>query len=275
MGKNLLQIRSAMKIFKTYDGLMEFVSNHENIETLESGEVMIKDWNDDAKALEKFKRDHGLATTDRKALRGKNEELTKRNAELSERLDSVNNELTSLKEVHSSGDKDVVQKMIKEKSDLQTKYNAIEAEYKDMKIRIPELETQVESYKTAHNRSRILDAVKKAAAIRKIPQTIIDDPIFFDKVVVDEFAIDDVGNIFTKGDVPQTVDNFIVAMQKDRPHWMPVSQGDSGDNGKVSDEQAAIAGLFAQSGSSAKYTQPINGDACMTDEQAAIAALFG
>ena len=56
---------------------------------------------------------------------------------------------------------------------------------------------------------------------------------------------------------------------------MPTPTGDSGGNRKVSDEQAAIAGLFAQSGSSAKYTQPINGDARMTDEQAAIAALFG
>jgi len=52
--------------------------------------------------------------------------------------------------------------MIKEKSDLQTKYNAIEAEYKEIKTAIPELEKQVESYKAASNRSRILDAVKKA-----------------------------------------------------------------------------------------------------------------
>jgi predicted nuclease with TOPRIM domain len=103
IGKKFLQIRGVMKIFKTYDELMEYVSNPENIETLESGEVQIKDWNDDAKALEKFKKDHGLATTDRKTLRGKNEELSKKVAELSEQLDSVNNELTGLKEVHSGG----------------------------------------------------------------------------------------------------------------------------------------------------------------------------
>ena len=242
-----------MKIFKTLDELMEYVSNHENIEILESGEVMIKDWNDDAKALEKFKKDHGLVTSDRKVLRGKNEELTKKVAELTEQMNSVNNELAGLKEVHSGGDKDVVQKMIKEKSDLQTKYNAIEVEYKDMKTRIPDLEKQVENFKTANNRSRILDAVKKAAVIRKVPQTIIDDPIFFEKVVVEEFTIDDVGNIFTKGDTPQTVDNFIVAIQKDRPHWMPISQGGSGSD----------------------PIRPVSGGGMVTDEQAAIAALFG
>ena len=253
--KRTKQVRSVMKIFKTFDELMEYVSNHENIETLDSGEVMIKDWNDDAKALEKFKKDHGLATTDRKALRGKNEELTKKVAELSEQLDSVNNELAGLKEVHSGGDKDAVQKLIKEKSELLTKHNVAESKLRDLEKQvsmIPELEKQVEGYKVANNRSRILEAVKKAAVLRKVPQNIIDDSLFFEKVVVDEFTIDDAGNIFTIGDSPQTVDNFIVAMQKDRPHWMPISQGGTGSDpirptsggGMVTDEQAAIAALF-------------------------------
>ena len=63
-----------------------------------------------------------------------------------------------------------------------------------------------------------------------MPQNIIDDPIFFEKVVVDEFSIDEAGNIYTKGDDPQSVDNYIVAMQKDRPHWMPLSQGGTGND---------------------------------------------
>jgi len=231
---------------------MDYVSNQENIEILESGEVLLKDWHDDAKALEKFKKDHGTATTERKALRGKNEELSKQVTELKEQLHSMSNELSGLKEVHSGNDKDVLQKLVKEKSELVTKNTAYEIENKDLKALIPELEKQVENYKAASNRSRILDAVKKAAAARKVPQNIIDDPIFFEKVVVDEFTIDDLGNIFTKGDDPQTVDNYIVAMQKDRTHWMPVSQGGTGNDpirpasegGMISDELAAIAALF-------------------------------
>jgi len=249
------QARGVMKIFKTFDELMEFVSNHENIETLESGEVMIKGWNDDAKALEKFKKDHGSATNERKTLRGENEKLTKRVAELSEQLDSVNNELAGLKEVHSGGDKDALQKLIKEKSELLTKHNVAESKLRDLEKQvsiIPELEKQVEGYKAANNRSRILDAVKKAAVIRKVPQNIIDDPDF-EKVVVDDFLIDDVGNIFTKGDEPQSVDNYIAGKQKDRTHWMPVSLGGSGND----------------------PIRPVSGGGMVTDEQAAIAALFG
>jgi alanyl-tRNA synthetase len=230
---------------------MDFISNQDNIEVLESGEVVIKDWNEDVKALEKFKKDHGLATTDRKTLRGKNDELVKKVTELTEQLNSVNNELAGLKEVHSGGDKDAVQKLIKEKSDLQTKYNAIETEYRDMKITIPELEKRIEGYKEASNRSRILEAARKAAAIRKVPQNIIDDPDF-ETIVVNAFSVDDMGNIFTKGDDPQTVDNYIAAKQKDRTHWMPLSQGGTGSdpirpvsgNGAVSDELASIAALF-------------------------------
>ena len=246
------QSRDTMKTFKTIEEFMEYVSDQENIETLDNGEMTLKDWMEDSKALEKFKKDHGQATNERKALRGKNEELTKQVTELKEQLNSASNELTGLKEVHSGGDKDAVQKLIKEKSELQTKLNAIEVEHRDMKTRIPELEKQVESYKAASNRSRILDAVKKAAVARKIPQNIIDDPIYFEKVVVDEFFIDEMGNIFTKGDTPQTVDSYLVAMQKERPHWMPLSQGGTGNdpvrpnnsNGMVSDELAAIAALF-------------------------------
>jgi seryl-tRNA synthetase len=245
------QPNDAMKIFKTSEELVDYVCKQENIEFLESGEIILKEWNDDARALEKLKKDHGLVTSDRKSLRSKNEELSKEVTELKERLTSVGNELSELKEVHSGNDKDAVQKLIKEKSDLQTKYNAIEAEYKDMKTTIPELEKRIENYKEASNRSRILEAARKAAVQRKVPQNIIDDPDF-ETIVVNACTVDDMGNIFTKGDDPQTIDNYIVAKQKDRTHWMPTSQGGTGNdpirpssNGEmVSDEIAAIAALF-------------------------------
>jgi alanyl-tRNA synthetase len=241
-----------MKTFKTFEELMDYVSNQENTETLESGEVILKEWNEDAKALEKFKKDHGLAATDRKTLRGKNDELVKKVAELTEQLSAVNNELAGLKEVHSGGDKDAVQRLIKEKSELQTKCNAAEVELKDLKITIPELQKQVEDYKAASHRSRIVDAARKAAVLRKVPQNIIDDPDF-EEIVVNAFVVDDMGNIFTKGESQQTVDSYIVAKQKDRIHWMPTSQGGTGNDpirpisggGMMSDEEAAIASLFS------------------------------
>ena len=241
-----------MKIFKTIEEIIEFVSDKENIETRDTGELTLKEWSEESRALEKYKKDYGQATNERKAWRGQKEELSKKVTELTEQLNSVNNELSGLKEVQTGGDKDALQKLIKEKSELLTKNNAVEAENRDLKTLIPELEKKVESYKAASNRSRILDAVKKAAIARKVPQNIIDDPDFFEKVVVNEFIVDDMGNIFTKGDDPQSVDNYIVAKQKDRAHWMPTSQGGTGNDpmrpvsggGTVSDDIAAIAALF-------------------------------
>jgi len=120
-----------------------------------------------------------------------------------------------------------------------------------LKALIPDLEAKVESYKAASNRSRILDAARKAAVSRKVPQNIIDDPDF-ETIVVNAFAVDEMGNILTKGDDPQTVDSYIATKQKDRTHWMPQSQGGTGNDpiratsgdGMVSDELAAIAALF-------------------------------
>jgi len=243
-----------MKTFKTIEELIEFVSNQDNIEKLENDEITLKDWHDDVKALEKSKKDHGQSTTVQKTLRGQKEELTKKVDELTKQLDSANNELAGLKEVHTGGDKDSLQKLIKEKSELLTKHNAVEAENRDLRKQvatIPDLEKQIDAYKEASNRSRILEAAKKAAVARKVPQNIIDDPDF-ETIVVSAFNIYDMGNIFTKGDSPQSVDNYIAAKQKDRPHWMPISQGGSGNDpmrpmsegGTISDDLAAVAALF-------------------------------
>jgi len=209
-----------MKTFKTIEEIIEYVSDKENIETLENGEVILKEWNDDAKALEKFKKDQGQATSERKALRGKNEELTKQVTELTEQLQSLGTEIAGLKEINNSGgDKDTVQKLVKDNSELQTKYNASEAENRDLKAKVPNLEKRIENYQETIHRSLILEAARKAAVVRKVPQNIIDDPDF-ETIVVNAFSIDDMGNIFTKGDTPQTVDSYIAAKQKDRTHWI-------------------------------------------------------
>jgi hypothetical protein len=243
-----------MKTFKTIEEIIEYVSDKENIETLESGEMTLKEWIEDHRALEKSKKDFGLVASDQKSLRSQKDELSKKIAELTEQLDSASTELTGLTEVQSGGEKDALQKLIKEKSDLLTKHNVAESKIRDLEkqiLQIPELEKLVEGYKAASNRSRILEAAKKAAVVRKVPQNIIDDPDF-ETIVVNAFNIDDMGNIFTKGDEPQSMDNYIAVKQKDRPHWMPVSQGGSGNDpirpassgGMVSDELAAIAALF-------------------------------
>jgi hypothetical protein len=240
-----------MKTFKTFEELMDYVSNKENLEILEGGEVLLKDWNEDAKALEKLKKDHGSAATEKKSLKSKTEELTTQNTELTNQLNSLKSELAGLKEVHKGSEKETAQKLIQEKCELAAKNSSLETENRDLKALIPDLEQKVESYKAASNRSRILDAAKKAAVIRKVPQNIIDDPDF-ETIVVDAFSVDDMGNILTKGDDPQTVDSYIAAKQKDRTHWMPQSQGGTGNDplratcgdGMVSDELAAIAALF-------------------------------
>jgi len=251
-----IQANGAMyKKFKSIDELLEFVKDTENIETFESGEVTLKDWIDLGTSAEKYKKDHKLALDDKRKLQGKIEEGTKKTAELTEQLDSANNELAGLKELLGGDGKEALQKLNKEKSDLLGKYNTAEAKIRDLEkqvTQIPELEKQVEGYKTASNRSQILDAVKKAAAQRKVPQHIIDDP-HFARVVTEDFAIDETGNIFTKGDSPQSVDNYIAEQQKDKPHWMPTSQGGAigeslkpnGGSGAVSDDEAVLAAYFA------------------------------
>jgi len=243
-----------MKTFKTIEELIEFVSDKENIATLESGEITLKEWVELGKSVEKYKKDQGQSANDKKALRTQAEELTKKVAELNGQLDSVNNELAGLKEVHTGGDKEALQKLNKEKSDLLAKQNAAEFRIRELEkqnAEIPDLQKRIESYKEASNRSRIVAAAKKAAAARKVPQYIIDDRDF-ERIVADDFTIDEAGNIFSKEDSPQSMENYIAARQKDKPHWMPVSQSGSGgeqmrpmsEGGMISDDLAAVAALF-------------------------------
>jgi len=250
-----------MKSFKSIEEIIAFVSDHENIETLDNGEVTLKDWNEDAKALKKYWKQHGQTTNDKKERDNQMEELSQRVGKLTEQLDSAYDELAGLKAIHSGDDKEMLQRLNTDLVAIKAKNVLLERQV----ATIPDLKRKVDEW----NAARILEAVKKAAVARKVPQNIIDDPIFFEKAIVDEFTIDDLGNIFTKGDYPQTVDNFIIAMQRDRPHWQPLPS-----DSNVSDELAAIASLFSQSGSSGKHAQPVSGCARMTDEQSAIAALF-
>ena len=55
-----------MKKFKTFEELMDYVSNKENLEFLESGEVLLKEWNEDAKVLRQYQKRYGQATSDQK-----------------------------------------------------------------------------------------------------------------------------------------------------------------------------------------------------------------
>lgn len=137
---------------------------------------------------------------------------------------------------------------------MTAKYNASELAKKDLEKYVPEvaeLKKAVEGYKAANNRSLIVSAVKKAAAARKVPQHIIDDTDF-ERIVADDFTIDETGNIFSKGDTPQSVDNYVAAKQREKIHWNPTTtvageepmKGTSGESTVIADEQAAIAALF-------------------------------
>ena len=172
-----------------------------------------------------------------------------------EQLDKVNNELAGLKAVQTGGEKEELQKLNKEKSEWIAKCNASESKVKDLEkqvLVIQDLERQVESYKEASNRAIILEAVRKAAIQRNVPSHIVDDSDF-ERIVVDDFIIDENGNIFTKGSSPKSVDNYIVAKQKEKIHWTKPTTvvGNEpmraiSDGGTIPDSQMALAGLFAQ-----------------------------
>jgi len=240
--------------FKSVDELIAYISDEANIETLDSGEVTLKDWLELGNSAGKYKKDYDLALKDKRTLQSQKGELTKQVAELTEQLDTVNTELAGLKDVHTGGDKEAIQKLNKEKAELIAKFNASETKLREFEKQIatiPELEKQVEGYKAASNRSRILDAVRKAAVQHKVPQHIIDDADIM-RIVADDFAIDEDGGIFTTGDTPQSVDNYIAAKQKDKPHWNPVSMGGAGadtmksvsEGGAIADDHAAIMKAF-------------------------------
>ena len=58
----------AMKTFKSVEEIIEFIKDSENIEKLDNGEVTLKDWIELNNSAEKYKKDYGLATNDKKAL---------------------------------------------------------------------------------------------------------------------------------------------------------------------------------------------------------------
>ena len=244
---------SLYKSFKTVEDIIEYLKDSDNIETLDNGEVTLKDWVELGNSLEKSKRDHKFSQNDTKTWRKKQEEADKKVAELTEQLDLVNNELTSLKESQSGTDKEALQKAIKEKSEAVIQRNALEAKVKELEknqTRIPELEKQVADFQTAQNRSIILEAVKKAMAKCKVPQSIIDDPDIT-RSVVDAFAIDETGNILTTGENQQTVENHIIAKQKEKPHWSATTVPAGGETlkgisegGTMADGHAAIMSLL-------------------------------
>ena len=70
-----IQANGAMyKTFKTVEEIIEFVSNKENIETLDSGEVTLKDWIELGTLAEKFKKDYKLSLDDKRVLQKKDGE---------------------------------------------------------------------------------------------------------------------------------------------------------------------------------------------------------
>ena len=245
-----------VKSFKSVEEFIEYLKDAANIETLDNGEVTLKDWTELGNLYEQYKKNYDLSLKDKKTLQSQKGELSKQVATLTEQLDTVNNELEGLKKVHVSDDKEAIQKLNKEKSELLAKFNASESKLRDFEKQvalIPEMEKQIEGFKAESNRSRILDAVRKAAVQKNVPQNIIDDPDIM-RIVADNFTIDESGGIFTVGDTPQSVDNYIASQQKDKTHWNPASMGGSGANpiqsggnsgGAITDDHGALVGLLS------------------------------
>ena len=167
-----------MQKFKTIEELIEFIKDETNIEMLDGDEITLKEWGELERLAEKYRGNYDRAMKDKKPLLAQKEELTKQLAELKEQLETVNTELAGLKEAHSGDAKETIQKLNKEKSDLIVKFNTSESKIRELEkqvSQIPDLEKQIDGYKVASNRARILDAVRKAAVQRSVPQNIIDD----------------------------------------------------------------------------------------------------
>jgi hypothetical protein len=253
--------------------LVEFVYNPENIETLDNGEVTLKDGYEDGKALVGSVKNHRLVANDRKEWESQRAELTQRISELTEQLASANDELAGLKGFYISSDSDD-KKIIQR---LNAEYHAAKSRIKHLEARvseIPDLQKKIDEF----NRSCIVEAVKKAAGLLNVPQNIIDDSDIM-KIIVSDLTIDDLGNVVVKDDCTQTVFEFIAARQKVRPHWQQDGSGDKQTQprygyGALSDTESAIASLFSDSGSSFQSIRPTNDYSAMTDAQKAIAALF-
>jgi vacuolar-type H+-ATPase subunit I/STV1 len=232
-----------MKTFKTVEELIEFINDPSNIEALDNGEVTLKAWIELDAAATKHKSDYKRASDDKKPLLKKNEEANKQIAELTEQLEAVNTELTGLKEVHSGNDKEALQKLVKENSDLKVQNNAKDSKIRELEKDQPrkaELEKQVEALQTANNRSRIIAEARKEAAHLNVPQYIIDDADYFERMVVDDFTIDEVGGIFTKGDNPQSMANYMATKQKEKQHWNPTSEGAGIDSMTTTDGSGRV-----------------------------------
>jgi len=241
------------KTFKTVEELIEFVSDQENIKALDSGEVTLKDWIELGNSAEKYKKDYGLATNDKKSLRKKQEEAEKQIAELMEQLETTKTELAGLQDIHKGNDKEALQKLNKQLSETTRELNSMVAKNRELEkqvTEVPDLKKQIETFQVASNRSRIVAEAKKAAGQLKVPQHIIDDPDF-ERIVADDFTIDESDGIFSKGDSPQSVENYIAARQKEKPHWNPTSRGadidpmsTAGGSGAFIGDATAVGALF-------------------------------
>ena len=141
-----------MRTFRTLEELIEFVSKSENIDTLDNGEVTIKDWNEDAKVLKQYWKNYGQATSDKKAWESQKAEMTQRVAELTVQLDSAHDELARLKEIHSGNGTEMLQRLNAEIIALKAKNVLLE---KQVAV-IPDLKRQIDKW----NSSRIVEAAR-------------------------------------------------------------------------------------------------------------------
>jgi hypothetical protein len=241
----------AVTKFKTIDELLGWVK--ENTVTFDDGGISIKEMVDLDASFEKKSADYGLGIKENIKFKKRAQEAEAELQKLQGQLASVNNELESLKSLDLGKEKEALQKLNKEKSDLVTKLNSVESINRELQKKaevIPALEKQVSDYKVQSNRTKILDAVRKSAIALKVPNYVIDND--FDRLVVPDFDIDESGNILSKGDVPQSVENYIVARQKTSPHWQPESSGSgaSPPGGAKTAAPLSVGQLFRQSTSS-------------------------
>jgi chromosome segregation ATPase len=209
--------------FKTKEELTKWLAD--NISTDEGGEFYLKPLDEVETNYEAAKRGNAATIKDSKKFEERAKKAETDLQTFKADLERVNTELTGLKAITGGDAQKALQDLNKEKSDLTMKLNAILAENNDLQKKvagISELEQRANELQGTINRNKILSEMRTAAGKLKIPNTVIDTDL---ELYVDRFDIDDTGKVFSKGDVPKTVDNALAEFQKARPHWIEPSQG--------------------------------------------------
>jgi len=228
-----------MPKFKTKEELTKWCQ--ENIANTDDGEFVLKPLEEAEEQHEAARRGNASIISDSKKFK---ERATKSEAEvekLKTDIEKITTELNGLKSITGGDAQKTLQELNQKNSELTLKMNSLLAENNDLQKKtalISDLEQKTANLQGTINRNKILSEMRTVAAKIKVPQSVIDNDL---ELYVDQFDVDESGKIFSKGDVPKTVENCMADFQKSRPHWMPTSEGAGASPGSKSQSNQNVS----------------------------------